>query len=54
MALVLSQNNGTFVTLRPKSLICCLSHEISAQQLPIAMYSTSAIERATHLLLVVS
>jgi len=48
IALVLSQDSGIFVTLRPKSLSYCLSQEIWAQQLPTTMYSTSVIERATH------
>ena len=48
MALVLSHNRGIWLSKIPKSFNCCLSHMVWAQQLPAAMYSASAVERATH------
>jgi len=48
MALVLSHIKGTLLIFNPKSASCCLSHRICAQQLPAAIYSASAVERATH------
>ena len=47
MALVLSQKIGILCNATPKSLNCCLIYKIWAQQLPAAIYSTSAVERAT-------
>ena len=47
MALVLSQKIGILCNATPKSLNCCLIHKIWAQQLPAAIYSASAVERAT-------
>jgi len=44
---VLSQNKGTLLIFKAKSSSCYLSQRICAQQLPAAMYSTSAVERAT-------
>ena len=48
IALVLSQSKGTMLIFKPKSSSCCLSQRICAQQLLAAMYSASAMKRATH------
>ena len=48
MALVLWHNKGILLRKILKSFNCCLSHMIWAQQLSVAMYSASAVERATH------
>ena len=48
MALVLSHIKGTLLICDPKSASCFLSHRICAQQLPAAIYSASAVDRATH------
>jgi len=48
MALVLSHIKGTLLICNPKYASCCLSHRICAPQLPAAIYSASAVERATH------
>ena len=47
IALVLSHLRGILERLRPKSLCCCLIHDICTQHLPAAIYSSSAVERAT-------
>ena len=47
IVLVLSHNKGTLLTFNPKSSSYCLIQRICAQQLSSAMYSGSAIERAT-------
>jgi len=47
MALVLSQKMGIRSSLRLKSNSCCLIHRIWAQQLPVATYSASAVDKAT-------
>ena len=47
MALVLSQKIVTLCKTTPKSLNCCFIQRICAQQLPAAIYSALAVERAT-------
>ena len=47
IALVLSHIKRTLLICNPKYASCCLSQRICAQQLPAAMYSASAVERAT-------
>lgn len=47
IALELSQKIGTLCMNIPESFNCCLIHKICAQQLPIEIYSTLAVERAT-------
>ena len=47
MALVLSKWIGILFKRIPKSLSCCLTHRVWAQQLPAAMYSASVVERTT-------
>ena len=48
MALVLSHRRGTLLIFNPKSSSCCLIHKICAQQLQAAIYSASAVDKATH------
>ena len=48
IALVLSHIRGIWLSKIPKSFNCCLSHMVWAQQVHAAMYSASAVERATH------
>ena len=47
IALVLSQLIGILFKRIPKSLSCCLSHNVWAQQLLAAMYFAYAVESAT-------
>ena len=47
ITLVLSQSKGTLLIFKPKSSNYCFTQRICAQQLPVAMYSASAVERAT-------
>ena len=41
------QNKGTLRTFNPKSSSCCLIHKIRAQQLLVAIYSASVVDKAT-------
>jgi hypothetical protein len=47
IALSLSQSNGTFLNLIPKSFKVAFIQRICAQQLPVDMYSASAVDNAT-------
>ena len=47
MALLLSHNNGILVKRHPKSRRVCLIQSSWAQHALVAMYSASAVERAT-------
>jgi hypothetical protein len=46
-ALSLSHSNGTFLNLIPKSFKVAFIQSICAQQLPMAIYSASAVKSAT-------
>jgi hypothetical protein len=47
MTLSLSQSNGTYLNLIPKSLKVAFIQSNWAQQLPAEMYSASAVESVT-------
>jgi hypothetical protein len=46
IALSLSQSNGTFLNLIPKSFKVAFIQSVYAQQLPVDMYSASAVDNA--------
>jgi hypothetical protein len=47
IALSLSHSNDTYLNLIPKSFKVAFIQRICAQQLPVVMYSASAVESAT-------